>query len=346
MRHFSPKQWTVALSIMTSLLVSLACATLTADPQVDSQESQASNEFIVPADVVFGPGAFNFSDTKAGLANLSSYKATLTLIFDGSETAQPQQWSKTYVMLAMKEPAAQQLTIEKIGADSEIVLIAEVDGAAYERRGKNTCTATVIEEGNSRIEQLEPAGFLNSVIGAEEAGNETVNDVATNHYIFDERAFGQSDLAQSTGEMWVASDGGYIVKYLLTTKGDEVYFGEGIEGTLTWVYELTDINQSFPINPPDDCPAGMVNAPLLGDASDVLNMPGLLTYDTSTSLADSVLFYQKEIPNMGWEPVSEPTITDTTAFLDFTQGNQTMAIIIAAGNHGTTINIVLGKAQE
>ncbi len=45
-------------------------------------------------------------------------------------------------------------------------------------------------------------------------------------------AFGQFCLAQSTGEMWVASDGGYIVKYLVTTKGDANYFGEGIDGTL------------------------------------------------------------------------------------------------------------------
>jgi hypothetical protein len=144
----------------------------------------------------------------------------------------------------------------------------------------------------------------------------------------------------------IASDGGYIVKYLLRTKGNEDYFGEGIEGTLTWDYELTDINQPIAITLPNDCPAGLVNAPLLPDASNILNMPGVLTYDTSTSLQEITAFYQQEIPDMGWELVGEPTLTDTTALLDFIQGDQAMAILITTGDAGTTVHVVLGDSQE
>lgn len=345
MKHLSSKQWAMILLMIMPLLISSACQTSTSVPLTATPESGAAS---VEPNIDFGTGPFNFPDTESGLTGLSSYKAILTLTFDGTEVGQPQQWSKTYIMFAAKEPAAHQLTIERTGDISDLtqVFMAEVNGAAYERRGENACTATVIEEGNSLTERLEPAGFLNGVIGADEAGNETVNAVAANHYTFDERAFGQSDIAQSTGEMWVASDGGYIVKYLLTTKGKADYFGEGIEGTITWNYELTDINQAVTITLPDDCPAGMVDAPLLADASNILKMPGLLTYDTSTSLADIAAFYQKEIPNMGWELTGEPTITDTTALLDFTQGDKTMAIIIIADDTGATVHVVLGNSQE
>lgn len=345
MKHLLSKRWTILPLILLPLLVSLACSFLTGGPAAGAQ---TPGGVTVQADVVFGPGAFNFPDTKAGLADLSSYKATLTLSFDGTSDGKAQKSSKTYVMLTTKEPAKRQLTLEKTGdlSDLKPVFMAESDGAAYERRGENACTANVIEEGNSLSDRLEPARFLTGVIGAEQVGSETINGVAANHYTFDERAFGQLGVAKSTGEMWIASAGGYIVKYLVTTKGNADYFGKGIEGTLTWDYELTDVNQPVTIELPADCPAGMVNAPLLPDASNVLKMPSVITYDTASSLADASAFYQKQIPNLGWKLTGEPAITDTTALLSFTQGDQEMTVSVGTGGTGTTVHIMLGKAQK
>lgn len=361
--HLISRRLTILLLIFMLLLASCQTGTDTPptdlqvtdgpapDPQVTDTpppDSQESDVLTIQADVVFGPGAFIFPDTEAGLADLSSYKATLRLSFDGTRDGQTEQWSKTYVMLNTQEPAARQLTIEQTGDVSapDAVFIAEVDGAAYERRGENACNATVIDQENSLIERLKPVGLLTGVVGAEEAGAETFNDVASDHYTFDERAFGQSDIAQSTGEMWVASVGGYIVKYALTTKGDADYFGEGIEGTLTWDYELTEVNRPVTFELPADCPAGMVVAPLLPDASNVLNMPSVLGYDTSTSLADIAAFYQNELPVLDWTLIGEPAITETTVLLDFTQGNQKMTVIVTTDAGVTTVNILLEKAQE
>jgi hypothetical protein len=179
--HPSSKQWTIVLFMLTPLFVSLACLTSTSVPSTATQEPGAVS---VESNVDFGPGDFHFPDPEAGLADLSSYKATLILTFDGTESGQAQHWSKTYVMLATKDPAAHQLILEKTGADS--VFMAEVNGTVYERRGENACTATVLEEGDSLTGRFEPARFLSGVIGAQEAGSETVNDVAGNHYTFDD----------------------------------------------------------------------------------------------------------------------------------------------------------------
>lgn len=328
------KRWAILPLILLPMLVSLACGT---------PDSQTSEQETIQADVTFGPGAFVLPDAKAGLSDLTSYQASLTLSFEGARDGKAQKWSRTYVMLSAKEPAARQLTIEKTGdiSDPGVVFMAEVDRAAYEKRGENACAARVIDQENSLIKRLEPAGFLNGVIGAEEAGGQTVNAIAADHYKFDERAFGQLDLTQSTGEMWVAPGGGYVVRYLLTTKGKADYFGEGIEGTLTLDYELTGVNQPVTFKLPGDCPAGMVNAPLAPNASNVVNVPSVLTYDTSTSLADVTAFYQKEIPVLGWTLNGEPTITETTALMEFTQGNHTMTIVITAGATGTKVHIAV-----
>jgi len=351
---FSSKRWISALLVLLPLLVMSACGTVADGPAADSQvtdgaaaDSQDLNGLTVQADIVFGPGDFIFPDTNAGLTDLSSYKATLALSFDGTRAGQPEQWTETYILASTQEPAARQLTIEKSGdvSNPEAVFMAEVDGAAYERRGESACSATVIDAENSQIERLNPAGFLTGVIGAEEAGSETVNDVAADHYTFDERAFGQEGLAQSTGEMWVASEGGYIVRYLLTTVGTADYFGEGLEGTLTWDYELTEVNTPLAIELPADCPAGMVDAPRLPDASSVLNVPSVLAYDTSSSPAEAVAFYQEEIPGLGWTLVGEPNITDTMTILDFTNGDQTLRVILSAGESATTVRIIISGAQ-
>ena len=156
----------------------------------------------------------------------------------------------------------------------------------------------------------------------------------------------QSDIAQSTGEMWVASEGGYIVKYLVTTKGDADYFGEGVEGTLTGNYELTDVNQPVTFALPDDCPAGLIDAPLLPDASNILNMPSILEYETSSGVTDVGAFYQEQIPILGWTLIGEPTISDTLVALTYTQGDQKMTIITRADAGVTTVSILLEKAQE
>ena len=332
MKNIASKRWGILQFILMPALISLACVTLTGGSTKD---------------MVFGSGSFNLTDTAGGLSDLSSYKATLVLSFDGTKAGQPQQWSRTYVMLATKEPATRQLTIEKSGdtSDPDAIFMAEVNGADYERHGEDSCSASAIEAGNSLSDRMEPASFLGGVIGADEAASETVNDISADHYTFDEHALAQQEVTQSTGEMWVASEGGYIVKYVLTTKGDARHFGEGIEGTLTWDYELTDVNQPVTFKLPADCPAGMVDAPLLPDASKVLNLPGALSFHTSTDLEDAVAFYQEQISGLGWTMQDEPVITATTALMNFAQENRTMTVIISVGDTDTKVQIALRSAE-
>jgi hypothetical protein len=365
MTNLFSRQGKIIIGVLTIILITSACLTTSKSPSVatpiinestPADSTTASANTPTPGgppvsftgDLTFGPGNFNLQDPKTGLSDLSSYTATLILSFDGTEAGQPKKWSKTYVMLYSRDPSLRQLTIEKTGDTSnpEQVYMAELDGAVYEQRGTNACFANVVEEGNSISDQFEPAGFLNVVIGAGEAGTETVNDVAANHYSFDERAIGLADVTKSKGELWVATDSGYIVKYLLTTQGNADYFGDGIDGTLIWDYELTNINQAVTVKLPDDCPPGLVNAPVMPDAASVLSKPGILTYDSTSSLPDIAAFYQKEIPSLGWVLAGEPTITDDTILLDYLQGENMLSVIVTNNENGTKVHILLGRVAK
>jgi hypothetical protein len=293
MRTLTRTTWTIRSFLVVPLLTSLACsssssstpapttrqsgvpattAPTSTSPAGSSPPSTAvvstppgSDPQTFDASLVFGSGPFSLQTTTAGLAALASYTATLTLSFEGTRAGQPSTWSKSYVMLAMTTPAARQLTIQKSGdvAAPAQAFMAETNGAAYEKNAQDACTATVIAPDATLAQPFEPAGLLAGVVGADAAGSEAINGVSADHYTFDEHALGHAGRATAIGEMWVASDGGYIVKYLLTTKGDAKYFGEGVEGTLSWDYELTDIGQPVTITLPDDCPPGMLNVPQL-----------------------------------------------------------------------------------
>jgi hypothetical protein len=328
-------------------------------------------------DVVLGPGSFDLPDTLAGLDGLSTYKATLTVSFDGTKDGQPHQWSSTYEALYTKEPLARKVTIQQTGDTSEEepelpALIASKDGAAYEIGKDGSCTASVFDSQNPLMGLLDPAGLLTVVFGAEEVGQETVNGAAAAHYTFDERALMQNGRNKSTGEMWVASEGGYIVRYLVITEGNADYFGGDMEGTLTRDYQLTDVNQLLTLELPADCPPGLVNAPLLSDASNVVNLPGLLTYDTGTGVLEARAFYERELSKLGWqtpayrlpEGISQedydrmlqemqqlqgfvqptPSPDPSEAFLVFQQGDQLLYVLITLETTGTHVTITVSRS--
>jgi hypothetical protein len=355
MTNLLSRRWKIVIFILVPLFVT-SCLLSTGNPPAPTQtpegdvgspaDSQEPGVISLQGKMVFGPGDLLFPDTKAGLADLAGYTATLVLSFDGNRAGKTEQWSKTYIMVTQKEPAVRQLTIEKTGDLSDLIPVwmAEAEGATFIRSANNSCTASLIDPENSLGDRTEPAGFLAGVHGAEAAGGETINGVSAQAYIFDERALGLQGIAKSAGEIWVASEGGYIVKYVLSREGTSDYFGEGIEGSFSMEYELTNVNQPVAYELPVDCPAGMINAPQLLDASNIQNVPGLLTYDTSSSVAAAVAFYQAQIPELGWTLLGDPVINATSALVEFTLGDKTITVVITAGDRSTEVLIVQGSS--
>jgi hypothetical protein len=317
-----------------------AAGTADTVPGSDTPPSFGDEPLTVVEDITLGPGTFDLDSTVAGLADLPSYNATLTLSFDGTNAGQPSSWSRSYVALVTAEPAQRQLTIDVTGDEIGVAHIyrASVGEVSYEKRDQNPCSANVIEPDETNttvtdtvatgaeISALEPAQILLSAFGADPAGSEDVNGVPTDHYTFDERALGQQGVATSTGSVWVATTGGYIVKYVLTTNAKADYFGDGIEGALTYDYELTGVGQPVIIAVPPDCPPGLLGLPTMPDATNVENDPGATSYDSASALADIAAFYQGQLPQLGWVYNDDADVDDVSMHLTFTQGAQLLSV--------------------
>ena len=69
-------------------------------------------------------------------------------------------------------------------------------------------------------------------------------------------------------------------------------------------------------------------------------------YDTSSSLAETAAFYEEQIPSLGWELIGQPAFTETSAYLDFQNGDQNLTVTITANAGVTTVNILLERIKE
>jgi len=369
MQRLGPSRWLVLWLMLFPLIVSTACLTpavgtpaatapvasspaaspaaatpttggVVSSPAPTSIGSATAEGTAIPSEFDYGPGTFVLTDTKTGLAALASYTASVTVAFEGTRAGQPLHFSKTTVMVAGQQPAARQVTIQRTGEAAPGTVLIQVGGTTYERHGDSGCTATAVVPGALLADRYEPAASLDSVVGADDAGTETVNSVLAKHYTFDERALGRQGFSKSTGEVWVAAEGGYIVKYVLTTKAGPEFFGPNTEGTITWEYQLSGANQPVTIEVPQDCPAGLIDVPLLPDAANVRSLPGVLTYDSATPPAEAGGFYQDKLPALGWELANTTLITDTAALLDFSQGHSRLTVMVAPQQDHTAVRIV------
>jgi len=362
------------LSRSTTRLVSCLLAVIAAAcaPVGNATAPAAPTEEWVEVDLELGPGPLDFTEMQTGLDGLSSYQATLTITFEGTEAGAPAQWSSTLVMLHASQPEAWQWTSDHGGrAPSEFV--AGRNGMLYALDDAGACLASMLQ-ADDRYTRPEPADELAGVLGAETGTHESVNGIEADGYTFDERALGEAGRAESTGELWLATEGGYLVRYLASTQGDEAFFGQGASGTMTWDYQLSDVNAPVQITLPADCPAGRVDAPRLPDAANVVDVPGWLEYDTATSVAEALAFYEESLPALGWgEPAlsvegedgqpmpdltpeelamleqffgSQPAAEETAPSRAYGRGDEILTLSIEQVEGTTHVTLALGRETE
>lgn len=157
---------------------------------------------------------------------------------------------------------------------------------------------------------IEPWDFFGSMSNAKLVKKgETINGILTDHYQVDEKTAGLSGITSGTGDVWVAQDGKYTVKYSGKFSGKGALFAaEMTDGTISWNYDLTDVNKVNAITPPADCKKPGTTLPLPDDATEKSSIIGMTMFKTKMDVPAVMAFYKTKLAALGYKVSSENTL--------------------------------------
>lgn len=288
-----------------------------------------------------GSGDFSLADFSMGLDNLTSYRQSLVLAFDGT-VAGAETHSKTSVRRTVLRQPAAEITWIEIDAEPQQMYV-RVGEVSYQQSGADgACSAQPAEPLSSDAPEVFQIHNLPAVSGASAAGEENVNGVLSMHYTFDESAIGRAGELKAKGDLWVAKDGGYVTKYSLSMTGEGDQLGPGVSGTQTWEYMLTEPNAVSTPDLPAGCAVGQVEdiAPITPDASSILRLPGFLQFSTPMAPEQAAQFYKDQSASLQWEEIPAEPVGDGDQILNYKlQGGGLVNIRLHKQEGGTQVTI-------
>jgi len=261
-------------------------------------------------------GTQNLADPTVGLNALSAYLAVLKIGFSGTQGGKSSDWTETYTLAVDTAHGTRLLSIQDSGLPQEASMQGWVygtyQGMSVTRNGDAyPCSAAAVEAGDQPT-VLEPASRIPSVLGAATApASGNIQGIAVEHFTFNQSAIDFPGKGEASGEMWLAGTGGFLVKYSLSATGGPDFFGQDMNGKMTWDYQIGSVNSSPSVMLPDNCPPGLVDAPLFAGAQVLTNQPGVLEFNAAADLKSVADFYQGKLPALGYTAGADPVISDS-----------------------------------
>jgi hypothetical protein len=202
-------------------------------------------------------------------------------------------------------------------------------------------------------ETQEPAALLLAVRTANKVGNETIDGIATVHYTFDGNALELSQPKPAIqGDLWLAEQGGYVVKYTLEAAMPSPATGTGQEAAQSWSYELSQVDTVEQVRLPAGCEAVPVDIPAMADAANVIRRSGFMEYSTASTAAQVVDLYYHSLDALGWKETQAAPSGKLKLPMGmlFTNGDERLAITMdavdAAEGGGLDVNLFLYNPAE
>jgi len=187
--------------------------------------------------------------------------------------------------------------------------------------------------------------FLQLTTGDLIAKGETVNGISSDHFVLAGAQFLFGNPTSQKGEIWLAQKGGYPVRFTGQAEGVFSLSSETITGSVSWDYNLTDVNQLATTSLPQACldeETIGADVPILPDAADQTTYGGAINYNSPTTPAAAADFYRTQLPANGWEITNE-TNTPPVFILSAHKGERSLQINIGpALESGCTIQITPG----
>jgi hypothetical protein len=288
-----------------------------------------------PADVDLS--GFFLPDPAVALDNLQSYALTLSISFSGTQDGKQVEFTDTYTQDLNRETNTQftYSVITNAEGNQEKIIAGNASEAYYSKSGDEKCLVSWGERAEG-VKPSLPTNLLPPLRDAHEDGSEEVNGVQAKRYTFDAASLGYPSGTNVEGQVWLAVDGGYVVKYSMRIQDEGAYFSKGMKGEQAYEYELDQINALSGPELPEGCLPVLTEFPATPDASDVQRLPQVLAYTSPSDISQIQSFYEEQLQALGWTLGSShpyPENGNTLVFLHAEDSKIAHVTLQAAGSN-------------
>jgi hypothetical protein len=240
-------------------------------------------------------------DPAVGMDRLQSYALSLSVSFSGTQDGKIKEFTNTYSQELNRETDTQftYSAITNAEGNQEKIIDGNAGEAYYSKLGDEKCLVSWGARAEG-VKPFLPTDLLPLIRDAHEAGSEEVNGVKAQRYDFDAASLGYPSSTKVEGQVWLAADGGYVVKFSMRIKGEDEYFGKGTKGEQTIEYKLDQVNALDGPDLPEGCQAVLTGFPAMPDAFDVQRLPQVLAYTSPSDIAQIQSFYEEQLQALGW----------------------------------------------
>ncbi len=296
-----------------------------------------------PTDAAAKPGdgeeEGSLSSITEGLQNLDSYRSHLKMTFQSDTEGETEQQVIEMDIEYVHDPLAQHIVLQ--GGDSEGTFeVFHIGDQQYLFMGEGQCMSSSSDEDMMDTELFDPDDIMGGLDNLHRVQpDETINGVPCHHYNFDQTSMLGENFASAQGDVWIAVDGGYVVKYVMQAEGTDPETQQ--VGHIAWEYQLRDVNTPITIELPEACAGAGAESefPIMADATNMTTMTGMTMYESASSFDDVVAFYQEQMPANGWSDTGGGFSSPGNTMLNYGKEGRTANIIISESDGTVSVMI-------
>jgi predicted small lipoprotein YifL len=321
------------------------------------------------------PEVLELANVTAGLGELDSYKASLSMAYSGIEDGGASSSILSIMEEVVKDPPAKRTIITGFSAmfsgtgaassdqSTGAAELIEVGGKEYIKTDA-FCMQRTAENAPRSNTLLDPGSVIGDIRSAQFVGHETVNGIPTAHYKTNSNNASFLTYVSGSGDVWIAKQGGFVVKStfdgnfkdnsgmfcnITNLSADETKIKcqpDQSEFNMKWNYEVTNINQPINIQVPENCGGAAGDIPMMADAQDAAVIGDMNTYSSPSAFEDVVAFYEKEMKSKGWtETEGSGVSAEGLSMKNYIKDGRTVQIIITADTSGGMTSVTITEEK-
>jgi len=347
------RTWHLTVVLLLALAVTACGGTEAADSGGDSAGDSADSSGGL--DLGPGPSSLDLSDMSEFEEVLGDYSMRMDFSFMAVDASgNPIDSVLTIDGLFDEDPEATRIDMLVTGAGDlggvDSVVWVDTGDALYFYTAVNGCAVLPSQDDSPYNDFVDTGGFLTGEVERVQP-DEDINGVPSYVFAITDENLDRSDPTSmevteiTNGRLYFAKDGGYVTRILLEGRGVSEVLAQdtALEGDIRYQLDFTPAT-GVEILLPEGCEAAdspESDYPLLDDANIVAAFGSYLQYTTDYDIATVIEFYKTEMANLGWT-LGDEIAAGNTAFLSFTMGSETLAVVISDQTDVGNLSVTIG----